>query len=76
MTSPAPGRLRAVLFDAGNTLLHMNYVAIAGHLDRRGHTISVEAIEEAELRARVRLDVDLGRGASSERHSTQDLYLV
>ncbi len=76
MTSPAPGRLRAVLFDAGNTLLHMNYVAIAGHLDRRGHTISVEAIEEAELRARVRLDVDLGRGASSERHTTQDLYLV
>ena len=76
MTLPAPGRLRAVLFDAGNTLLHMNYAAIAGHLDRRGHTIPVEAIEEAELRARVKLDAGLARGASTEGRSSQDSYLI
>ena len=76
MTVPAPGRLRAVLFDAGNTLLRMNYAAIAGHLVRRGHTIPVEAIEESELRARVKFDAGLARGGSTEGRSSQDSYLV
>jgi putative hydrolase of the HAD superfamily len=76
MTSPAPGRLRAVLFDAGNTLLRMNYVAIAGYLDGRGHTVSVDTIEEAELRARVKLDAGLARGDSTEGRGSQDRYLV
>jgi len=76
MTPSAPGRPRAVLFDAGNTLLRMNYPAIAGHLEGRGHAISVAAIEEAELRARVRLDADLARGASTEGRRAQDRYLV
>jgi putative hydrolase of the HAD superfamily len=76
MSPPAPGRPRAVLFDAGNTLLRMNYPAIAGHLEGRGHAVSVEAIEEAELRARVRLDADLVRGASTEGRRAQDYYLV
>ena len=76
MSPPAPGRPRAVLFDAGNTLLRMNYPAIAGHLERRGHAVSVEAIEEAELRARVRLDADLERGTSTEGRRAQDHYLV
>jgi putative hydrolase of the HAD superfamily len=76
MTPPAPGRPRAVLFDAGNTLMRMNYAAIAGHLAGRGHAVSVEAIEEAELRARVRLDADLARGASTEGRTTQDYYLA
>lgn len=76
MTPPAPGRARAVFFDAGNTLLRMNYPAIAGHLKGRGHAVSVEAIEEAELRARVRLDADLARGASTEGRTSQDSYLA
>lgn len=76
MIPPAPARFRAVLFDAGNTLLRMNYPAIAGHLEGRGHAVSVGAIEEAELRARVRLDADLARGASTEGHTVQDRYLV
>jgi putative hydrolase of the HAD superfamily len=76
MTRPAPGRPRAVLFDAGNTLLRMNYPAIADHLAGRGHAVSVEAIEEAELRARVRLDGDLARGASTEGRTAQDSYLA
>jgi len=76
MTPPGPGRPRAVFFDAGNTLLRMNYPAIAAHLEGRGHAVSVEAIEEAELRARVRLDADLARGASTEGRTAQDRYLV
>src|ERR1700675_1265359 len=76
MTPPAPGRPRAVLFDAGNTLMRMNYPAIAGHLKSRGREVSIETIEEAELRARVRLDADLARGASTEGCTAQDRYLV
>jgi putative hydrolase of the HAD superfamily len=76
MTPPAPGRPRAVFFDAGNTLLRMNYPAVAGHLEGRGHAVSVEEIEEAELRARVRLDADLARGASTEGRTAQDSYLA
>lgn len=76
MTRPAPGRPRAVLFDAGNTLLRMNYPAIARHLESRGHAVTVEAIEEAEIHARVRLDTDLARGVSSEGRAAQNSYLV
>lgn len=76
MSPPAPARPRAVLFDAGNTLLRMNYAAIAVHLDGRGRAVAVDAIEEAELRARVRLDADLARGVSTEGRAAQDSYLV
>jgi putative hydrolase of the HAD superfamily len=74
MEGPARSRPRAVLFDAGNTLLRMNYPAIAKHLASRGHAVSVEAVEEAELRARVRLDADLALGVSSEGRPAQDRY--
>ncbi|MBI1728522.1 MAG: HAD family hydrolase [Candidatus Rokubacteria bacterium] len=76
MARPASGRPRAVLFDAGNTLLRMNYPAIADHLRTRGREVSIEAIEEAELRARVRLDAELARGASTEGRTAQDSYLA
>ncbi len=76
MSSPALGRPRAVLFDAGNTLLRMNYPAIAGHLEGRGHAVSVDAIENSEFRARVRLDADLARGVSTEGRTAQDRYVV
>jgi len=74
MTALAGSRPRAVLFDAGNTLLRMNYPAIARHLAGRGHAVPVEAVEEAELRARVRLDADLARGVSTEGRPAQDRY--
>jgi HAD superfamily hydrolase (TIGR01509 family) len=74
MAAPARSRTRAVLFDAGNTLLRMNYPAIARHLASRGHAVTVEAVEEAELRARVRLDADLARGVSTEGRPAQDQY--
>jgi HAD superfamily hydrolase (TIGR01509 family) len=76
MVAPARSRTRAVLFDAGNTLLRMNYRAIARHLAARGHTVSVEAVEEAELRARVRLDAHLASGISTEGRPAQDRYIA
>ena len=54
----------------------MNYPAIALHLRGRGHAATAEAIEEAELRARVRLDADLALGVSTEGRTTQDRYLA
>jgi putative hydrolase of the HAD superfamily len=54
----------------------MNYPAIALHLRGRGHAATAEAIEEAELRARVRLDADLALGGSTEGRTAQDSYLA
>jgi putative hydrolase of the HAD superfamily len=71
--------VRAVLFDAGNTLIRMNYVAIAEHLATRGVTATVEQIQRAEWRARVRLDADLfahpAPGASTESGDTSARYV-
>jgi putative hydrolase of the HAD superfamily len=74
MEGSTRSRTRAVLFDAGNTLLRMNYPAIAKHLASRGHPVGIEAVEEAELRARVRLDADLALGGSTEGRPAQDRY--
>ena len=51
--------IRAVFFDAGNTLLRMNYADIAAELGRHGVKATPEAIQRAEWRARVRLDEDV-----------------
>jgi putative hydrolase of the HAD superfamily len=67
--------LRALLFDAGNTLLQMNYAAIAGHLASRGHVVTAQAVADAEQRARVRLDEDLATGTSTESTDTHGRYL-
>jgi len=74
--SPARPPVRAVLFDAGNTLLRMNYGIIADHLRTRGRAASPAEVEDAELRARVRLDPHLAPGASStESTVTHGRYL-
>ena len=74
--SPARPPVRAVIFDAGNTLLRMNYRVIAEHLGTRGRAASLEQVEEAELRARVRLDPHLAPGAgSTESTVTHGRYL-
>jgi len=71
---PATGP-RAIFFDAGNTLLRMDYAAIARHLTGRGRPASAVEVEEAELRARVLLDRDLAAGLSTESAGTHDRYL-
>ena len=75
MPAPPTSRTRAIIFDAGNTLLRIDYAAIAAHLARRGRAVAPEEVEDAELRARVRLDGDLAAGASSEALGTGELYL-
>lgn len=67
--------LRAIFFDAGNTLLRINYAAVAGELRRCGIRVSPEAVADAEYRARVRLDPHLAPGASTESSAVAGLYL-
>ena len=76
---PADLAIRAVFFDAGNTLLRMNYAVIAAELVRHGLPVTPEAVQRAEWRARVRLDDEVlsrwGPGDSTENRSTADRYL-
>jgi putative hydrolase of the HAD superfamily len=68
------GRVRAVFFDAGNTLLQVNYGAIVEQLRLRGIRRTTEALAQAEYRARVRLDPHLAPGASTESQSVAGYY--
>jgi putative hydrolase of the HAD superfamily len=75
----APMPVRAILFDAGNTLLRMNYDVIALELGRLGVAVTPDDVRRAEWRARVRLDADvLSRPASAvstESQSTASRYV-
>jgi HAD superfamily hydrolase (TIGR01549 family) len=69
--------IRAILFDAGNTLIRMDYAAIAAELRRHGSVVTAEQVQRAEWRARVRLDADLfaPQGSfSTESRNTGDHY--
>jgi putative hydrolase of the HAD superfamily len=78
MASRGGGALRAVFFDAGNTLLRMDYDVIAAGLVARGVACSAADVQRAEWRARVRLDAALGArrmgSTSTESPGTSDLY--
>jgi putative hydrolase of the HAD superfamily len=69
--------MRALFFDAGNTLLRINYSAIAAQLATLGRAIPEAALQRAEWRARVRLDTELfaGRRGSTETRATAARYL-
>jgi len=76
---PADLALRAVFFDAGNTLLRMNYAVIAAELGRHGFAVTADQVQRAEWRARVRLDDEVlsrsSPGDSTENRSTAERYL-
>jgi HAD superfamily hydrolase (TIGR01509 family) len=74
---PTDSPLRAVFFDAGNTLIRINYAAIAAQLASLDVRVSEEAVQRAEWRARVRLDAELfaARGVSTESRDTAERYL-
>jgi putative hydrolase of the HAD superfamily len=76
-TRSTPRRpVRAVIFDAGNTLLRMDYAIIAEQIGARGRPVTLAQVEEAELRARVRLDPHLAPGTvSTESRDTHGRYL-
>src|SRR5262249_37232002 len=72
----------AILFDAGNTLIRMNFSVVAERLSELGVTVTADALVRAERHARVRLDGDLASagqapsdGRSTESRSTQDAYV-
>ena len=66
--------IRALIFDSGNTLLRINYAAIADQLALHGIRKSHEAVAQAEYRARVRLDPHLAPGRSTESRSVAGSY--
>jgi putative hydrolase of the HAD superfamily len=72
-----PPRRRAIFFDAGNTLLRIDYAAIGAELGRLGRPVADDAIQRAEWRARVRLDADVlaGGRVSTESRTTLGRYL-
>jgi HAD superfamily hydrolase (TIGR01509 family) len=78
-TGPGVTTLRAVFFDAGNTLMRMDYAAIAAEVSRHGAPVTAEAVQRAEWRARVRLDDHIfartAAAESTESTATATLYL-
>jgi putative hydrolase of the HAD superfamily len=73
------GPVRAIFFDVGNTLVRINYAAIAEHLAVHGVRVSADTVKRAEWRARVRLDADLvavpAARRSTETGDTHTRYL-
>ena len=67
--------VRAVFFDAGNTLIRMDYPVIVAELARHGSAVTLADLERAEWRARVRLDASFAPGASTEHPDTGERYL-
>jgi len=75
--NPVP--LRAILFDAGNTLIRIDYAAIATALAVHGIEAAPDDLMRAEWRARVRLDDDVFARpelASTEARTTHRRYLA
>jgi putative hydrolase of the HAD superfamily len=63
--------VRAVFLDAGNTLVGLDYEAIAERIRAEGHVVDVPRVRDAECRARVRLDPHLATRQSTE---TADVF--
>jgi putative hydrolase of the HAD superfamily len=68
-------RLRAVFLDAGNTLVGLDYDAIARRIRAEGHPVDVDRVRAAEARARVRLDPHVRDRASTESGDTFVWYV-
>jgi putative hydrolase of the HAD superfamily len=67
--------VRAIFFDAGNTLIRMDQDVIVGELARHGCRVGATDFERAEWRARVRLDATFAPGTSTEHPDTGERYL-
>jgi putative hydrolase of the HAD superfamily len=66
--------VRAVLFDAGHTLLAMDYAAVARQLQSSGSDVTEAAVVLAERRARIRLDRE-NASAPSRARTGQGRYV-
>ena len=72
-------QLRAILFDAGNTLIRIDYAAVVAALAAHGVSTTPDALMRAEWRARVRLDDNIfgtGEVASTEARTTHSQYMA
>lgn len=63
-----------MFFDAGNTLLRLDYERLTEALGSRGVSADATRVRDAELRARVRLDAWLVGGGSTESEQTGSRY--
>ncbi|HYB72681.1 MAG TPA: HAD-IA family hydrolase [Candidatus Sulfotelmatobacter sp.] len=62
------GGVRAIFFDAGNTLVHLDYAFIAGTFREYGIPLSPEQVRHGEQRARVPIDRIIAGIGGAERH--------
>ena len=74
-SEPRARALRAIFFDAGNTLLRMDYDAIAAQLATLGVEVTAADVQRAEWGARVQLDPHLVAATSTESRSTTEHYI-
>jgi putative hydrolase of the HAD superfamily len=58
----------AIFFDAGNTLVHLDYTFIAGSFREHGIPLSAEQVRHGEQRARVPIDRIIAGIGGAERH--------
>jgi HAD superfamily hydrolase (TIGR01549 family) len=58
--------IRALIFDVGNTLLHINHTVLARALTAHGHAVTPEAVYAAECHARLTLDSLIIQGTNSD----------
>jgi HAD superfamily hydrolase (TIGR01509 family) len=59
--------IRAVVFDAGHTLLEADYPCLTAQIRSRGHDVSEAGVIDAERRARARLDAEQAAQPTRER---------
>jgi putative hydrolase of the HAD superfamily len=67
--------LKAVIFDAGNTVMLINYGVVVEALAAEGLDVEESAVREAEYRARVRLDSILAQRNSTEAPQIFQTYM-
>ena len=67
--------LKAVLFDAGNTIVLINYAVVVEALAAEGFDFEEDRVREAEYRARVRLDPILAQRNSTESPKIFQTYM-
>lgn len=65
---------KAIFFDAGNTLVHLDYALIARTFQEHGLDLSPEQVRRGEQRARVPIDRMIAGIGDAERHERNIMY--
>ena len=68
--------LRAVLFDLGNTLHHLDHAWIADCISAHGHPVSARRVHEAEYRGKAAIDERFRAGRDAGTDSTRQVDYV